>query len=296
MRHLGWKFWLGGAWVLFNLSLAGWWLTYGLRQAEILESIQPAHHTELQAQSRMLLSEGIILMLSILLGGLFLLYYIVQEKRGAESIRRFFASFSHELKTSIASFRLQVESFLESAPAGASRKSLDRLSRDSVRLELQLENSLVIAQLDEEGDAAGLFIENVPVEKILLTLSQQWPELALRLDRPAILRGDRRALESAFKNLAQNALLHGAATEVSLAVTSADDRVSIVVTNNGAPFDGDPARLGRLFFRHNARSGNGVGLYLVRRLIERQDGTVRFRVAGDGRLEAHFDLARGSEA
>jgi signal transduction histidine kinase len=285
MNRLGWKFWLGAGWVLFNLSLAGWWLTFGLRQAEILGSIQHERALELASQSRMLLSEGVILMLSILLGGLFLLYYIVQEKRQADLIRGFFASFSHELKTSIASFRLQVEGFIADAPVGASRKQLERLSRDSVKLELQLENSLVFSQME----SSGFFYEQIPLEKILLSLSQQWPELAFRATQSnVLLNGDRRALEIAFKNIAQNALLHGQASELAFETKSESGFLRISVKNNGAPFEGDEAKLGKLFHRHNSRSGSGVGLYLVRTLIEKQSGRVEFHLDPEKRLV--FDL------
>jgi len=71
---LGWKFWLGTVSVLFNLSLAGWWLWFGLNQAEMLRSPKQVDASEIVRVERMLPAQGWIPLVSIALGRSFLLH------------------------------------------------------------------------------------------------------------------------------------------------------------------------------------------------------------------------------
>ena len=58
--------------------------------------------------------------------------------------------------------------------------------------------------------------------------------------------------------------------------------------DNGRGFTGSPERLGRLFQRGGNSSGTGVGLYLVRVLMERMGGRVEFAHAEGGGFEARL--------
>lgn len=289
MKKLGWKFWLGAVWIFFNLSLAGWWLLFGLKQAALLDHSLPE---ALKSQSRMLLSEGIILMISILCGGCFLLYYILEEKRQNQLIRGFFASFSHELKTSITRLRIQVDSILKDPVSEFSKKNLERLNRDSVILELQLENALVISEVD----SSSFFKEEIPFDKIIQTLSNQWEEITFSLNQNEVLKGDRRALECIFKNIVQNAVVHGNAKNISFQIEriskgrSKTDSIKIVTSNDGTPFVGKCEELGTLFYRHNSKSGSGVGTYLMKRLSEKMGGTIAFKLDSEQKLSVEFTL------
>lgn len=285
---LEWKFWLGTVSVLFNLSLAGWWLWFGLNQAEMLRSPKPMEVAEIARVERMLLAEGWILLVSVALGGGFLLYYIVSETRRNAQIREFFASFSHELKTSIASLRVQVESLEEDLRGTPSSRLLERLSRDSVKLEIQLENSLVLAELG----SSRLYLEKLSLEKIVAGLARQWPELRVKLSRDSTLQGDRRALDCIFRNIAQNALIHGAATELVIDVNEARaGQIRLTFSDNGRGFQGQTQdRLGELFFRHHPGSGSGVGLHLSQELARKQGGRLSFELGKDRTFLAHFTL------
>ena len=99
--NIEWKFWLGLSWMVFNLSLAAWWLIYGLRQIRFVQSFSSElgdEHAGVVAdfvrQQRMLISEGSILMASLLIGGGALLYYITQERKRSSKIKEFFADFT----------------------------------------------------------------------------------------------------------------------------------------------------------------------------------------------------------
>jgi signal transduction histidine kinase len=59
-----------------------------------------------------------------------------------------------------------------------------------------------------------------------------------------------------------------------------NDRLIVRLSDNGHGFHGDPDGLGKLFVRHTRASGSGVGLYIVRQLVRRMNGTISFADAG----------------
>jgi len=270
-------FWFAGVWMVFNLSLAIWWMIFGLKQAAALQEIHHSALIDAVKQQTMLISEGLILIISLLLGGGALLYYTALERRRSFQIKEFFATFSHDLKTALASLRLQAETLSEDLKGQVTSPVLERLLKDTVRLELQLENSLQIAN----ADSSVLFLENLSFMKLLQMLKHQWPTLQLSADLKGhddcLIRADHRALESIFKNLTQNAIIHGGAGKVSFEFSEeGEDGVQIIIEDDGKGFEGDAKHLGKIFTRHSRTSGSGVGLYLVKTLTQAMGGTLDF--------------------
>ncbi len=268
------RFWAAFSWTLFNVTLAAWWLVYGLQ------------HTAGDAQRAMLISEGLILILSLFLGGLALLYYMRKEQKRALEVREFFATFSHEIKTSIASLRLQVESLAEDFK-GTSSPLMERLVSDSVRLEIQLENSLSLSQLQ----SSSLYLEEVSVNKMILSFQHHWPNLQFKMGDEIKVWADRRALETVLRNIIQNAILHGQTQEIQIQQKLEGQMVRVSILDRGLGFRGDRKNLGKLFFRHNSRSGSGVGLHLIASLVKKMGGTIEFPENQTG-FEVSFKLKR----
>lgn len=272
-----WRLGLAALWLLITFSLSAWWMIHGMSQASKVPETEEA----MLRQQRMFFWEGTFLLSFVTLGGGALAYFVYWDQRRYEEVRRFFSTFTHELKTSLTSLRLQAEILEE---AHAENQNLRRLLRDVVRLELQLENALVLAQAEGK-----LFLEEIPLKKTLQSLSLHWPQLKVSVAQDARLKADHRALECIFRNLLQNASVHGEATEVKVSVAAKDGQLEVLVTDNGKGFQGEAARLGEMFVRHNTRSGTGLGLYLSRLLASRMNGGLQFRSAGSG-LEAVLRL------
>lgn len=271
-------------WLLVTLSLAGWWLIFALGQVSDAR------------RHRMLMSEGIVLLALLLGGGIALLYFMVTEIRRSRQIREFFAAFTHDLKTSLASLRLQAETLEEDLRDSPEHARVSRrLVKDTVRLELQLDNSLFVA----DTEMGELHLDNVALGNMIAALRHYWPELEIRMERSCRVRADARALESILKNLLQNAVVHGKASRVDVRCEPVDGaRVAIELADNGKGFSGDVARLGQIFVRHTTTSGSGIGLFIAKRLAERMGGELVF-IPGDisnpqgfrARLELHGSLS-----
>jgi signal transduction histidine kinase len=282
------RFALAVAWLVFTVSLASWWLIFGLRQAEALARVDEGS-TRLPAVHRMLKGEGVALIASLLLGGSALLYGIHRERERHQAIEEFFAAFTHDLRTSLASLRLQVESLQEDfEERGESSPLLERLVGDAVRIQLQLDNSLFYANRNK----GKLFIEPLSLRRTVETIAREFSDLTVRLEGETRVLADARALEVVLRNLFQNARLHGGANAVDISLRETGrSGVALRIEDNGSGPSIDASQLGRLFCRPTPRSGTGVGLYISRRLLQRMNGLLTLSRGGSG-LIATVQLER----
>lgn len=272
LSRFSWKTALVIFWMAFSVALASWWIIFGLT---LTSELSP----EMSRQHIMLWSEGVTLVILLLLGGGALLYYNLTEVSRARRVREFFAAFTHDLKTSMASLRLQAESLEEDLKDVADAKLLRRLVKDTVRLELQLENSLLLASPEE---SSNLFLEDIDLSHLLNSVRHHWPDLKIDIEGGARVSADMRALESIFKNLLQNAVVHGKATRVAIQIRSEGSWVHVRVHDNGRGFGGDRDRLGQMFHRHSTTSGSGLGLFLVITMAQRLSGEARLCDVAEG--------------
>jgi signal transduction histidine kinase len=247
-------------WLLFTLSLASWWLSVGL---------------SLTDHARMFAWEGGAFIVVILGGGIAMVAAIWREQRRREAVEAFFMSFTHDLKTSLARVQLQAEGLREDSSDEHAREPLDRLLQDTVRLQIQLENSLYVAQPD-----GRLLRERLDVVTRCERLGADWPLLNLSITGHGYAMADARAFDSIIRNLLQNAVVHGDASCVTVAVGGTPARLQITVSDNGVGVE--PARRSRLGFTLAAgdTGGSGVGLFVCRQLITRMHGSLRFEAVG----------------
>jgi signal transduction histidine kinase len=277
------------AWLVFTISLASWWLIFGLRQTATLQRIEgPTSQTTVRL---MLTLEGATLLASLLIGGSALLYGIHRERTRHDAVEDFFAAFSHDLRTSLASLRLQVESLQEDfVERDEDSPLLQRLLGDAVRIQLQLDNSLFYANRQK----GRLFIERVSLRDTVRSIASDFQDLRVTLEQDAPVLADARALEVILRNLFQNALIHGRANAIDIILRDAGDaRISMQIEDNGCGPESDAAELGRLFSRPTRRSGTGVGLYISRRLLQRMNGLLTLSRGLHG-LVATLELRKAS--
>ena len=105
-------------------------------------------------------------------------------------------------------------------------------------------------------------------------------ELTAYADLSAV-QADRRALRSILDNLLANALRYTPEEgEILLAAEEVKDRVQFTVRDTGRGIEAE--RLSTIFDRFNpmSESGSGLGLALVRRLVEQLGG----QIAAESRL------------
>lgn len=258
------KTFLAVVWCLFTVSMVGWWWVYGLNSHDSPEEIYKKH--------RMLMWEGSILIATVVMGGGSLIFLSYRDQRRHEQLQTFFATFSHDIKTSITRLRLQAE-VLEEDNVQRKNPVLQRLVGDIARLDLQLENSLLLSS----SESAKLLREQLRLSKLIESMRGTWGELEFRLNQDAEVVGDQRALTSVLKNLIQNAVLHGQASVIEISAKAlSSGRIEISIQDDGKGFSGNLENLGSEMYPSRAEKGSGIGLYLGRRLLERMKGSLRF--------------------
>ena len=277
---------LVAVWVVFTVTLAAWWLIFGLRQLDLIKSLNVAGAQDLHRYYQMLMWEGGILIASLIGGGLALFYYAKREQRRHAQVEEFFAAFTHDAKTALASLRLQAESLREDFGQSEANPLLERLLSDTLRLQLQLENSLFLVNLPR----GKFFLQPIRLSDRIDALQLNWPDVTITLTGDAAVMADARALESVMTNLVQNSVIHGHANEVNINVRRRDGRVSVTVIDNGQGFKGDLSQLGKPFVRHARSSGSGVGLYIVQQLAKAMNGTIQFCSGEESGFVAELDL------
>ena len=257
-------------WLALTVSLASWWMVVGLR----LTSGTPEQGTLSSADlRRMFIWEGATFIGLLVAGGAAIVVAIRREHRRRLVLETFFMAFTHDLKTALSSVQLQAEGLREDWPANAARAPLDRLLHDMVRLQIQLENSLFVAQ-----PHGRLLRERVDVGRALSRLADDWPSLDIRVEGDAAMLVDARGFDTVMRNLLQNAVVHGGAHAVTVRVSEpSSGPVRLTIADDGRGVRQDViCQLGQPFVRPDQTSGTGVGLFVCGQLVERMHGDLRF--------------------
>lgn len=274
-------------WILLTVSLATWWLIFGLQEARQLSALSDPEAARLSRVQRMLVWEGSSFIGLLVIGGVALVISIRREQLQQRAVESFFMAFTHDLKTALGSLQLQAESLREDLPAAANNANLTRLLKDTVRLGVQLENSLYFAQPD-----GRLLVEPIDLAQFVRRVAADWPDLDVRIEGDARALGDARGLQSVLRNLFQNAVVHGGATTVTVQIEhTANGRVTMTAHDNGRGAAPQVLRmLGQPIGRRSLTSNTGVGLFVSRQLARRMRGDLRFDTSPAAGFTAILEL------
>lgn len=217
----------------------------------------------------------------------------------------FIAEAAHHIRTPLATLRAQTEIALHESDAPATRASLRAILRsvdDSARATGQLlDHAAVIYRADQRSDTtidlAALCADLVDS----LRPGAELKDIALILalpDQPAQIIGDRLLIESAIRNLVDNALKYsGRDTEVEISLAATTTHARLVVRDRGRGLGGaTEAHLARRFRRGDNASdvvGSGLGLTIVRDVARAHGGSFRIRDREGGGTCAELSLPLG---
>jgi two-component system sensor histidine kinase BaeS len=227
--------------------------------------------------------------------------------------RQLVADVSHELTTPLAAIRGYVETLSMpevSLNDDTRARYLKIVSDETDRLEHIIGDLLDVARL--EGGGGTLAIEDVPVAQLFERLRPRHKQvldqksITLQTSEPTpglIVRGDPKRLEQAVQNLVANATRHTPAGGcIIVSATEKADGVVLAVedTGPGIPAEHLPRVFDRFYKVDVSRtgtawpSGSGLGLSIVRAIVERHGGTITASNASSGgaRFEIRLPEAR----
>lgn len=237
-----------------------------------------------------------------------------QELQAADRARRLLlADVSHELRTPLTAMRgyLETLSMPELTLDGATRgRYVGIVSEETRRLEHIIGDLLELAKLEGGGDT--LELQDITIENL-------FGRVLARHDRDAaakhitiassiapgaeIVVGDALRLEQAMQNLAANAVRHSPAGGRVELGAELDDRHVVLTVRDSGP--GIPAEHLPLVFErfykvdpsrmHNS-AGSGLGLSIVKAIVERHGGTITVSSTPDKGSIFTIRLPAGSDA
>jgi two-component system sensor histidine kinase KdpD len=174
---------------------------------------------------------------------------------------------------------------------------------ESMRTSVMVSNLLDMARL-QEGDV-HLKREWQPLEEVVGTamqnLAKQLAKHSVHVDLPAdlpLLEFDSALMERVFSNLLENAAKYTPeGSRIEIAARNEGDRVSITVSDNGPGLPpGKEERLFEKFTRgheESSVSGVGLGLSIVRAIVQAHKGTVRAENRPEGGARFTITLPAG---
>lgn len=257
---------------------------------------------------------GSVHLLSILLllagsAGLFALYRMVGVTVGfAERRHNFVAAVSHELKTPLTAIRMYAEMLRDGiVPSEKKRQEYyGTITSESERLSRLINNVLEFSRLEKGTRQMNLVAGPLaPVVEEMADLLRPHAEsegFTLKVesdpDLPPV-RYDRDALLQVLFNLVDNAIKYARDASqrlISLECRRRDGGVAVLVRDRGPGVA--PRHLTRLFepfFRGETEltrrtKGTGIGLALVKGLVERMDAGISGRNAKGGGFEVSIDF------
>lgn len=241
------------------------------------------------------LIEGLLLLI-VILAGVYILFMVWRRQSNLFSQQKnFISQVTHELKSPLASIQLHLETIrLRNPPPEKMDRFLDTMLGDTDRLHTLINNLLMAARLEDRKRSTPFPVIDFSefVSHYMERKKSSIPEggsLILEIEEGIHVAADSEEMESAIRNLFENALLYSPVSpEIRINLRRDGNKCRLSVSDNGMGIEQKHLKkIFRMFFRvrnpgENIR-GTGLGLYIVSQVVTEHGGTVTAESAGLGK-------------
>jgi signal transduction histidine kinase len=263
-----------------------------LEEFSVSASVTPGYQaTTWQSQRAVsfLVSIGALLLTGI--GGYFAFRGITKEAETMKLRSALIANVSHELRTPLSMIRLGAETLKRGSKLSPKDRAEieDLILREVLHLSHMVENVLDVARMQHRASKALAFTPVSPRDLVtrLLTDYESWVRskgfaITVSLDEAVQPQmWDREAVSRALLNLIDNAIKYSADEKsIDVILRQTDQHVVLEVKDRGIGIEtSDVARIFDPYYRAQfsdtqTRRGAGLGLTLVRQIVESHGGAV----------------------
>ena len=214
---------------------------------------------------------------------------LAEELENTEVLRSdFINNFSHEFKTPIVSIAGFAKLLKKGNLSEDQRRAyLDAIEEESMRLSYMATNVLNMTKVENQTILTDVSRYNLSeqVRSAVLLLERKWSKknIDLQLDFDEFeIEANEELLKQVWINLVDNAVKFvPRCGTISLEVVDAGDNLRVMISNTGKeiPKDKQDKIWGKFYQvdESHAQEGNGIGLAIVKRIVELHDGTVSVR-------------------
>ena len=213
-----------------------------------------------------------------------------------EKERRFTADAAHELRTPVAAIKAQAQ-VARGATGDAERiRALDNAILGCDRASHLIDQMLTLARVDtlDSKLTEQCKLQDIAAEVIAVLAPDaraKRVQLELLDGEDAIVRGNSGLLRVLLRNLLDNSIKHTAQntgdqnTTVQVSIAASPETACLTVSDNGPGIpEAERDKVMERFYRPlgTQASGSGLGLSIVKRIVELHDATFQMEQAGNG--------------
>ncbi|HOP41635.1 MAG TPA: HAMP domain-containing sensor histidine kinase [Geobacteraceae bacterium] len=238
---------------------------------------------------------GIILLLVVLAGVYVLFLYWKRQYDLYRQQKNIISQVTHELKSPLASIQLHLETIrLRPLPPEKTEQFLDTMLTDVDRLNNLISNLLMAAKLEHRRRSK----QRKPIDfsaflsAYLERKQEKLPEgscLSLDIEENIVVSCNPEEMEMALRNLFENAVLYSPGSpEIAITLRKGGKRCFLTFQDKGKGIDPEHLKkIFRMFYRVRSHGesikGTGLGLYIVKSVINAHGGKIRVTSEGGGR-------------
>jgi two-component system sensor histidine kinase CiaH len=224
------------------------------------------------------LGEGVIFLLLILSGAVFIYRAVRRQFKSGQEQQNFMMAITHELKTPIAITKLNLETLLKRKLAESQQERLiQNTIQEANRLNALCNNMLLVSQLE----AGGHHISKEEIDLTELTTScvndftTRYPQRQFdsSIDAEIYVVGDSVLLQMAINNLIDNAIKYSPKDSVvSIVLSRQQKSIVLMIIDQGKGIDAsEKKKVFEKFYRIGNKAtkeakGTGLGLYLTKKI------------------------------
>ena len=205
---------------------------------------------------------------------------LAEVERSNLALDEFAHVVSHDLKAPVRAIREYAGSLLDptaSSTVDERAGELLRIQQVATRMRRMIDAAFEYARAGRAGEHVEAIDATGVIDDVVEFLTPP-PGVTIRVDRPLpIIVTERTPFEQVFRNLLANAITYRREQDAHVAVSARDegDVCEFIVADNGPGIPaGQEERIWRLFHSSAPEEGSGLGLALVKRIVEAHQGSV----------------------
>jgi signal transduction histidine kinase len=281
------------AWVLVVFFWIYWFVGRHREFRELAQRYRP----ELVGHSLdwFVLAEGLFLLLAILVGVYVIFLYWKRQSILYKQQKHSISQVTHELKSPLASIQLHLETIrLRKLQPDKLERFIDMMLSDIDRLNSLISNLLMAAKLEHRRRVThrqvidfSAFVSDYMERK--RTKLPEGGSITVEVEQGLMTVVNEEEMETVLRNLFENSVLYSpAAPEITVRLRKVGNYCHLIFQDNGKGLDAeDVKKIFRMFYRVRRSGesirGSGLGLYIVRSIINEHGGKISVSSEGTGK-------------